>query len=287
MIARRKKAKVLALRSAKARDEETDQIDPVLGDFRRSAESSASGARARSRQESGNVAATATLSKWDSSLLKKVVLDRNQIWYSPPPQYSVSQDAVESTDLPFPPSVQPQHFSPLLTSETDRQFLLESLPIATANEAYEQARDSQRRGEDTEAEILKQAQRSEMLMRAMDLRNSDSRGIRVVNTERIVKAFGTATKRQGEEETNTGSSEVQAAILTHRIRLLAEHLAENPRDVHNRKSLRGLVMKRAGLLKYFRKRAEKQNGVGEKGYLELLDRLGLDRKAVEGELIVR
>lgn len=286
MIARRKKAKVLALRSTKARDAETDQIDPVLGDFKTSPESSASGARSGRRQglASGIVA---TPAKWDSSLLKKVVLDRNQIWYSAPPQYSSSQDAVSSNDLPFPPSVQPEHFSPLLTSETDRKFLLESLPIATANEAYEQAKDPRRRGEETEAEVIKQAERSEMLMRAMDLRNSDSRGIRVVNTERIVKAFGTATKRGAEESLNTGSSEVQAAILTHRIRLLADHLATNPRDVHNRKSLRGLVMKRAGLLKYFRRRAEKQNGVGETGYLELLDRLGLDRKAVEGELIVR
>jgi small subunit ribosomal protein S15 len=69
--------------------------------------------------------------------------------------------------------------------------------------------------------------------------------------------------------------------------MLAEHLANNPRDVHNRKTLRGLVMKRAGLLKYYKKRAEKKSGVREQRYLALLDKLGLHRKAVEGEVVVR
>jgi small subunit ribosomal protein S15 len=297
MIARKKKQKVLALRAAKARDELTDQIDPVLGDYKPSAESSASGARAGRRASASASAAAAAAnakpSKWDQSLLKQVVVDRNEVWYSPPPQYPSSYDSAEvaGREFPFPAPVQPRYFSPILSSEADRQFLLRSVPEASVEIASSHEASLEAQGERMESETAKQLERSEMLMRALDLRNSDSRGIRVFNTQRIVTAFGSTAAKDGAdgEQTavNTGSTEVQAAILTHRIRMLAEHLTSNPRDVHNRKALRGLVMKRAGLLKYYKKRAQKKNGVGEQGYLELLDKLGLDRKAVEGEIVVR
>jgi small subunit ribosomal protein S15 len=70
------------------------------------------------------------------------------------------------------------------------------------------------------------------------------------------------------------------AMLTMRIRSLAEHLSQNNRDKHSKRGLRGLVHRRAALLKYF-KREEPAR------YEALLADCGLERRAVEGELIIR
>ena len=44
-----------------------------------------------------------------------------------------------------------------------------------------------------------------------------------------------------------------AALLTTKIRALWDHLTRNPRDIHNRRSLRGLVHQRAKVLKYLKR----------------------------------
>ena len=51
-------------------------------------------------------------------------------------------------------------------------------------------------------------------------------------------------------ETDTGSPEVQIAILTERIKQLTEHLKEHKHDNHSRRGLLKLVGKRRGLLNY-------------------------------------
>ena len=51
-------------------------------------------------------------------------------------------------------------------------------------------------------------------------------------------------------ETDTGSTEVQIALLTARINHLTEHLKANKQDNHSRRGLMQLVGKRKGLLKY-------------------------------------
>ena len=51
-------------------------------------------------------------------------------------------------------------------------------------------------------------------------------------------------------ETDTGSPEVQVAILTERINQLNEHLKVNKKDHHSRRGLLKMVGKRRGLLKY-------------------------------------
>ena len=54
-------------------------------------------------------------------------------------------------------------------------------------------------------------------------------------------------------ENDTGSPEVQIAILTKRIAELTEHLKKNPQDNHSRRGLFKMVGKRRGLLQYLAK----------------------------------
>ena len=55
-------------------------------------------------------------------------------------------------------------------------------------------------------------------------------------------------------ETDTGSPEVQIAILTTRIAELTEHLKSNPQDNHSRRGLFKMVGKRRNLLGYLQKK---------------------------------
>jgi len=54
----------------------------------------------------------------------------------------------------------------------------------------------------------------------------------------------------GQNEKDTGSTEVQIALLTERINHLTEHLKQHPKDNHTRRGLLKLVGKRQGLRKY-------------------------------------
>ena len=57
-------------------------------------------------------------------------------------------------------------------------------------------------------------------------------------------------KKFGNNEGDTGSPEVQIAILTHRIRELTDHVKVHKKDNHTRRGLVQLVSKRKKLLKY-------------------------------------
>ena len=54
----------------------------------------------------------------------------------------------------------------------------------------------------------------------------------------------------GKDSNDTGSSEVQVAILTHRIRELTEHVKIHKKDHHTRRGLVMLVAKRKKMMKY-------------------------------------
>ena len=60
-------------------------------------------------------------------------------------------------------------------------------------------------------------------------------------------------KKYGKKDNDTGSSEVQVALLTSRIRSLTEHAKENKKDNHSRRGLVMLVSQRKKLLKYLRR----------------------------------
>lgn len=75
-------------------------------------------------------------------------------------------------------------------------------------------------------------------------------------------------KTYGRKEGDTGSPEVQIAILTERINELTEHLKENKKDHHSRRGLLKMVGKRRGLLDYLKK-----NDL--EGYRDLITKLGI------------
>ena len=71
-------------------------------------------------------------------------------------------------------------------------------------------------------------------------------------------------------ESDTGSSEVQVALLTTRINELSEHFKVHKKDNHSRRGLLTLVSQRRRLLDYLRR-------TGPDRYQELIKRLGLRR----------
>jgi small subunit ribosomal protein S15 len=71
-------------------------------------------------------------------------------------------------------------------------------------------------------------------------------------------------------EGDTGSSEVQVAILTQRIRHLTEHLRTHKHDFHSRRGLLQMVGRRRRLLKYLQKKDVER-------YRALIAKLGLRR----------
>ena len=72
----------------------------------------------------------------------------------------------------------------------------------------------------------------------------------------------------GKDSTDTGSTEVQVAILTHRIRELTEHVKEHKKDHHTRRGLVQLVSKRKKLLKFLIRS-------NAKSYLKLIKELSI------------
>ena len=61
-------------------------------------------------------------------------------------------------------------------------------------------------------------------------------------------------KKFGDNEKDSGKTEVQVAILTERVANLTEHLKSNKKDHHTRRGLLKLVGKRRSLLKYLKRK---------------------------------
>lgn len=72
----------------------------------------------------------------------------------------------------------------------------------------------------------------------------------------------------GRTPNDTGSPEVQIALLTERIKELTEHLKVNKKDHHSRRGLLKMVGQRRGLLAYLKKK-------DIESYRSLIERLGL------------
>ena len=80
---------------------------------------------------------------------------------------------------------------------------------------------------------------------------------------KVMKDFGTG-------ENDTGSPEVQVAILSSRIATLTEHFKTHKKDNHGRRGLLKMVARRRKLLDYVK-------GKDEERYRDLIKRLGLRR----------
>ena len=72
----------------------------------------------------------------------------------------------------------------------------------------------------------------------------------------------------GRTEGDTGSPEVQVALLTYNIRSLTEHMKKNPKDFHSNRGLLKMVGARRSLLAYLRNKDINR-------YRTLIERLGL------------
>ena len=77
-------------------------------------------------------------------------------------------------------------------------------------------------------------------------------------------------RKHGRAENDTGSPQVQIALLTERINQLTEHLRTHKKDHHSRRGLLMLVGRRRRLLNYLRKK-------DLEGYRSLIRELGLRR----------
>lgn len=75
-------------------------------------------------------------------------------------------------------------------------------------------------------------------------------------------------KEYATHEGDTGSPEVQVAILTSRIQYLTDHLKEHKKDHHSRRGLLKLVGQRRNMLDYLRRKDIER-------YRSLIERLGL------------
>ena len=75
-------------------------------------------------------------------------------------------------------------------------------------------------------------------------------------------------KTYGRTPEDTGSPEVQIAILTERIHELTEHLKVNKRDHHSRRGMLKMIGQRRNLLAYLQKK-------DLEGYRALIEKLGL------------
>ncbi len=81
--------------------------------------------------------------------------------------------------------------------------------------------------------------------------------------QKIIGQFATA-------KGDTGSPEVQVALLTEKINKLAGHLKEHKKDVHSRRGLLSMVSKRRRLLNYLLKKDEDR-------YKTVVQKLGLSK----------
>ena len=81
--------------------------------------------------------------------------------------------------------------------------------------------------------------------------------------QELLKEYATA-------KGDTGSPEVQVAILSERIKNLTEHFKGHVKDNHSRRGLLALVSQRRSLLDYLKKKDEAR-------YAKLIERLGLRR----------
>ena len=75
-------------------------------------------------------------------------------------------------------------------------------------------------------------------------------------------------KKYGKSEKDCGSSEVQIALLTENNNSLGNHFTNNKKDIHSRRGLLKMIMKRRSLMKYLKKK-------NLESYNNLIKELGL------------
>ncbi|KAG5638023.1 hypothetical protein H0H81_002224 [Sphagnurus paluster] len=228
--------------------------------------------------------------KWDNCRLSKVLVDMEELVSSTelvpttqgvgkvhlPKQVSFGIGEEEKKllfgDLPLLSAsrinTQVQHDAPLNLQYQTSLSGDNSAPYRPTLLKTENAARSRIQNEEVER------QKADAFAKLVDLRNANAAGIAFENRRRIIEAFSTP-----ENPFDPGRSEVQAALLTYKIRNLWTHLTTFKRDLGNRRSLRKLVHQRAKVLKYIKQ-------VDQNRYESILEQLALEPESVEGELVV-
>lgn len=211
---------------------------------------------------------------WDQQQLQYEFSTKQTYPHGPkPPPGSLNYGVdTESTELLF------EHLPRVATQRP----LLQLDPLAPPevhSEAYEEA-------------LTDQLAASDQMHRILHLSNASAGGIAFENRRRIIGAFSSSKKPN-----DTGRPEVQgtkvtsllfapeiehwvAALLTLRVRDLWAHMQRAPGDIHSRHSLQKLLNQRARLLRYL-KRTDRNR------YDAVLPRIGVDPRAIQGEIILR
>ncbi|KAG6841730.1 hypothetical protein C0991_007616 [Blastosporella zonata] len=223
--------------------------------------------------------------KWDRCLLSKILVDM--------------KDLVSSTELlPTQQSVGTVYLPKQMNfgiGEAEKKLLFDALPVITSSgndfsAVREQAKQEGAEEQPTDtyvsvdgltakqkiwkANLELENQKANAFAKLVDLRNANADGIAYENRKRIIAAFSTPKNPH-----DPGRPEVQAALLTYKIRNLWTHLTTFKRDVGNIRGLRMLVHQRAKILKYLKK-------VDQSRYEIVLEQLALEPESVEGELVV-
>jgi hypothetical protein len=181
--AKRKKAKVLGLRSAR-QAEDSNPPDPVLGQFISSSRQGAS------TSGDGN-----GMNKWEGCRLQRTLLTPEMVY-----------------SAPLLPGDRPNYIHGL--SSEDKDLLFGGLPYTTLSLASTTPTSNSENG------IIEQENQVESIRRILDLRNASKPGIEVVNRQRIVEEFGRKRVMLGEGEwgyegePQSGGSEVQGMLFS-------------------------------------------------------------------------
>ncbi|GLB43589.1 putative universal ribosomal protein uS15 family protein [Lyophyllum shimeji] len=225
--------------------------------------------------------------KWENCLLKKVLVDVEELVSST--ELVPTQQGVGTVHLPKQVSFG--------IGEAEKQLLFGDLPLlssvrgtdATADLAKSPPQNARipdnyahrptvaalkNQGDDRVVNNQIELQKANAFAKLVDLRNANAAGIAYENRRRIIAAFSTP-----QNPFDPGRSEVQAALLTYKIRNLWNHLTTFRRDLGNRRGLRKLVHERAKILKYLKR-------VDQNRYETVLEQLALEPESVEGELVV-
>ncbi|RDW86884.1 mitochondrial 37S ribosomal protein uS15m [Aspergillus mulundensis] len=170
-------------------------------------------------------------------------------------------------------------------------------PIEEPNRA---AADPQLEKENQERHVKKHYNATEAIRRIVDIRNGNTGDQMRLRIQKCIETFGRhrtdqtlppkpaavppegATRhleRARRVGPDTGSSEVQVAILTAKILNLSRHLETTNKDKHNKRNLRLLVHKRQKLLQYLRRKER-----GGPRWQNLIDTLGLSEASWKGEI---
>ncbi|KAG6335459.1 hypothetical protein ID866_3633 [Astraeus odoratus] len=200
--------------------------------------------------------------KWPQCELAKVVITEEKLH---------AEDAEQLVDFPEGNIKVPSNLNYGIAGE-NKKMLFEVLPTLTAERGV--TTFNQNTVQQTEEAMQQEIQKANMFAKLVNLRNANSKGIAYENRRRCIAMFSTP-----ENPNDTGRPEVQAAILTLKIRNLWAHLLKFRMDIDNRRALRQMVHQRAKILKYLKRKDRDR-------YEAILPQLGLDTGSVEGELVI-